>query len=65
MLAQRKGLLYVPVAWKNTPLWNGSIDYEDSRWSLMGNTEVLSWETEYNFSTDFSIFSTLEKRAKS
>lgn len=53
MLAQRKGLLYVPVAWKNTPLWNGSIDYEDSRWSLMGNTEVLSWETEYNFSTDF------------
>jgi hypothetical protein len=53
ILAQRNGLLYVSVAWKDTSLWSGSVDFEDGRWGLMGNADVMNWETEYNFATNF------------
>ena len=51
--AQRRGLLFVPIAWKNTNLWNGGISIEDKRWSLIGNAVVNNWRAEYNFSTKY------------
>jgi hypothetical protein len=43
----------VPVAWKNTTIWDGGIHREDGRWSLIGDTQVIEWHPKYNFSTDF------------
>jgi len=51
MLALRNGVPYVPVAWKDTTLWKGNIGYEDGRWCLLGNAEVMSWWSKYNFNT--------------
>lgn len=50
--AQKKGLLYIPVAWKNTVLWKGSVGLEDGRWSLSGNAAVISWGARYDFTTN-------------
>ncbi|MHB9098081.1 MAG: CARDB domain-containing protein [Syntrophales bacterium] len=52
MLAQRRGLLFVPVAWKNAAPWKGGVGYEDGRWSLMGDAQVICWWPTYNFATD-------------
>lgn len=52
-LAKRRGLLYAPVAWKETTTWLGTIIHEDGRWSLLGDTQVIKWHPKYNFSTDF------------
>ncbi|HPD56304.1 MAG TPA: hypothetical protein P5294_08620, partial [Smithellaceae bacterium] len=51
--AQRRGLLFVPIAWKNTSLWKSFLSFEDARWSLLGDAVVVSWRAKYNFSTDY------------
>ncbi|HRV25719.1 MAG TPA: hypothetical protein P5294_04215, partial [Smithellaceae bacterium] len=50
---QRRGLLFVPIAYKNTSLWRGGIILEDGRKSLLGNAVVNNWRAEYNFATRY------------
>jgi len=43
---QRRGLLFVPIAWENTSLWGGGIRIEDGCCSLLGKAVSMTWKTQ-------------------